>query len=135
MRFWASAEVFAPASSAVARSERALEDYLNRVMQQTCLKELDLTLLYVPIIMPHQMRKRYPSRTRLRAEARTSECAPQIDYDVFVQGSFDRQLHEYVNGLREVLPHLVKIGATSELTSEFERIIAEAAAALLAEYP
>ena len=68
----------------------------------------------MPIVMPKGMRERYPERSKLRKKERVYLCAPQLNYEVFVNGSFEDQLKEYLRGIALSAPHLKGLGATPE---------------------
>jgi hypothetical protein len=69
----------------------------------------------------------------LRKKERIYDCAPQLDYEVFVGGSFEAQLREYLRGISESAPHLVGLGATPQQIEEFERILTKAEQRILAD--
>jgi len=93
------------------------------------------TLRYVPIVMPADMRVRYPVRSKLRKKERIYDCAPQLDYDVFVDGRLEVQLREYLRGVALSAPHLAGLGASRSQIEEFERILAGAVQRILVERP
>jgi hypothetical protein len=133
--FWASAEVFRLASPGLDRARKSVGPYLNAVFASSSLASLDATIRYVPIAMPEDMLKRYPARSKLRKAERVYECAPQLNYDVFVAGTFEQQLREYLRGVALSAQHLKKLGATDEQITEFEAILAVAVDRILAERP
>jgi hypothetical protein len=92
-------------------------------------------LRYVPIIMPEGMRQRYPARSKLRKKERVYDCAPQLNYETLVEGSFEDQLREYLRGIAESAPHLAGLGATPEQIEDFNTIVATAVERILAERP
>ncbi len=111
-----------------------MERYLNeRFIRSQQLSELPIVVRYVPIIMPQGMRERYPARSKLRKKERLYDCAPQLDYDTFVTGTFEQQIDEYVRGLFESVAHLQKLGATQEQADEFVALLANAKQVILAE--
>lgn len=135
MIFWASSETYQPAGDNLNVVWKCVEPYLNAQLQDSTLATLDCKLRYVPIIMPPGMRERYPARSRLRKKENVYLCAPQLDYDVFVEGTFEDQLREYLKGIEPSAPHLAKLGATAEQIADFERIMATAAERIIAERP
>ena len=80
------------------------------------------------------MRERYPARSKLRKKERIYDCAPQLDYNVFVGGTFEGQLREYLRGIAELSPHLSGLGATPQQIEDFNTIMATAADRILAEH-
>ena len=76
--------------------------------------------------MPVEMQERYSARSKLHRQQRIYDCAPQLNYGVFVDGQFEDQLHEYLQGLVLSTPHLAKLGATEEQIAEFKAILTNA---------
>lgn len=135
MEFWASSEVYQPAGIASENVRRCVEPFLNRAFAETSLADFQAKLRYVPIIMPEDMRGRYPARSRLYKKQRICDCAPQLDYDVFVGGAFEAQLSEYLRGIALSGPHLTELGATPQQIKDFEVIMESAADRILVERP
>mgnify|MGYP001453106028 CR=1 FL=1 len=127
MNFTSSAEVFTDAHDSLSRAEAAVEAYLRRAfVESDKLTGLPITVRYVPIAMPDMLLPRYPARSKLRKKERLYDCAPQLDYDVFVSGTFEEQLREYLRGLAETTPHLKDLGANDDQVVEFENILRKA---------
>lgn len=124
MQFWASSEIHAPAEKASERVRRHVEPYMGVKIGLSTLARLDVKLRYVPIIVPEDMHGRYKERSKLRRDQKIYDCAPQLDFDVFVSGTFEAQLEEYFRGIALAAPHLKAFGATPEQVSEFEAILA-----------
>lgn len=135
MNFWASAEVFQPAFPAMDKARRCVSPFLNAAIAASSLATLECQIRYVPIVMPDGMRQRYPARSKLRKKQRLYDCAPQLNYEVFVNGSFEDQLREYLRGIAESAPHLAGLGATPEQIEDFNKIMATAVERILAERP
>lgn len=135
MIFRTSAEVFQPADAGLDRARRCVEAYLNAAFAATSLATLNAKLRYVPIVMPEDMRVRYPERSKLRKKERLYDCAPQLDYDVFVSGTFEDQLKEYLRGIALSAPHLAGLGATPQQIEDFKQIMASAVERILVERP
>jgi hypothetical protein len=133
LRFRASAEVFRAAFPAMDRARRCVEPFLNAAFAASSLAMLDAKLRYVPIVMPEGMRERYPARSKLRRKERLFDCAPQLNYEVFVEGSFEDQLREYLRGIALSSPHLAGLGASPEQIAEFEAILANAVDRIVTE--
>jgi hypothetical protein len=133
--FWASSESYRPAGSGLEKARHCVEPYLNAEFAASSLAKLEGKLRYVPIVMPKGMRERYPERSKLRKKERIYDCAPQLNYEVFVEGSFEDQLKEYLRGIALSAPHLKGLGATPEQIADFNRILDEAAARILVERP
>jgi hypothetical protein len=131
MKFWASCEGHLPAYEGVKRCRHAVEPYLNAAFAASSLASLDLELRYVPIVMPVDMHDKYTERSRARIKQRIYDCAPQLDYETFVSGSFAEQLADYLRGVALSAPHLNKFGATYEQVRTFEAIMASAAGDIL----
>jgi hypothetical protein len=115
------------------RARRCVEPFLNAAFAASSLATLDAKLRYVPIVMPEGMRERCPARSQLRKKERLFDCAPQLNYEVFVEGSFEDQLREYLRGIALSSPHLAALGASPEQIAEFEAILANAVDRIVAE--
>src|SRR5262245_32286959 len=135
MVFWASAEVFQPAFPALDKARRCVQPFLNSEFTNSRLGNLEAKLRYIPIVMPEGMRERYPERSELFRKQRIYDCSPQLNYEVFVDGSFEDQLTEYIRGIALSAPHLKGLGATPEQIEDFKRILAEAVPRILVEQP
>jgi hypothetical protein len=133
--FWAAVEGYQPAYEGITRTRQSVEVYLNAEFAKSSLAALEGKLRYVPIIMPNGMRERYPARSKLRKKEKVYLCAPQLDYDVFVSGSFEDQLKEYIRGIALSAPHLKGLGATPEQIEDFKTILAGAVERILVERP
>jgi hypothetical protein len=135
MEFWASAEVYQPADAALDQTRRCVEPFLNAAFARSSLHSLQCKLRYVPIVMPKERRGRYPARSKLRKNERIYDCAPILDYDVFVEGKFEDQLREYLRGITLSAPHLAGLGASQKQIDEFKVILASAVERIIAERP
>jgi len=135
VEFRASAEVYQPAFSAMDRTRRCVDPFLNAAFAGSSLATLECKLRYVPIVMPENMRARYPARSKLRRKERLYDCAPILNYDVFVGGTFEDQLQEYLRGIAFSAPHLVAFGASPQQVEDFRAILAGALARIMIERP
>jgi hypothetical protein len=133
VEFWASAEIHQPAFLAMNRVRLIVEPFLNAAFASSSLATLEGKLRYVPIIMPEDIRERYPTRSKLLKKELVYDCAPQLDYDIFAEGTFEDQLEEYLKGIASSAPHLVGLGAAEQQIKDFETILAGAAERILAE--
>jgi hypothetical protein len=133
MIFWASAEVFQAADVGQEKCRRSVGPFLNAELGKSSLRPIDAELWYIPIIMPKGMRERYPERSRFYKKQRAYAFSPQLNYEVFVGGSFEDQLKEYIRGIALSAPHLKGLGATPEQIEDFKRILQEAVPRILIE--
>src|ERR1700682_1057329 len=117
------------------RARRRVDPFLNAEFAASSLAMLDGKLRYVPIVMPEGMRERYPARSKLRKKERIYDCAPQLDYEVFVDGTFEDQLREYLRGIALSAEHLAGLGASLQQIKEFDTILASAVERIMAEQP
>jgi len=135
LEFWASAEVHQPAFSALDRVRRCVEPFLKTAFAVSSLSTLNWELRYIPIVMPAKMHARYPVRSKLRKSERVYVCAPNLDFDVFVQGKIEDQIQEYLRGISFSAQHLAELGATPQQIEDFNKIMATAVERILAERP
>lgn len=133
MIFWASSEVYKPVGKASEIIRSCVEPFLNTTFAKTSLSGIEGELRYVPIIMPEGMREYYPARSELRKKEKVYLCAPQLDYNIFVNSRFEEQLREYIRGIALSAPHLAKLGASKEQIKDFEKIMDTAVERILAE--
>lgn len=135
MEFWASAEVYKPAYEALTKTRRSVEPFLNAALAASSLAAVQGKLRYVPIVMPENMHARYPARSKLRRKERIYDCAPILNYRVFIEGTFEDQLQEYLRGIAESAQHLSGLGATPEQIEEFKVILGGAIERILEQRP
>jgi hypothetical protein len=135
VEFRASAEVYQPAFSALDRVRRNIGPFLNAAFARCSLAALECKLRYVPIVMPENMQGRYPARSKLRKKERLYDCAPVLNYETFVNGTFEDQLGEYVKGIALCVPYLAALGASSQQIDDFKAILAGAVERILLEQP
>jgi hypothetical protein len=135
MEFWASSESYQPAGSGLEQARHCVEPYLNAAFAKSSLAGVEMKLRYVPIVMPVDMHERYSERSRALKKQRIYDCAPHLDYDLFVSGTLKQQLNEYLRGIALSAPHLHKFGLTPEQVGEFEQILASATERILEERP
>ena len=131
MELRASAEVYQPAHAALDKVRRIVVPFLNAAFAASSLAALQCKLRYIPIVMPESMHMRYPARSKLRKKELLFDCAPLLNYDVFVSGSFDNQLREYLRGINLSSLYLAALGATTDQVEEFNAILASAADRIL----
>lgn len=124
MEFWASSESHKHPGVALEEVRRKVEPFLNAAFAASSLATLECKLRYVPIVMPENMHVRYPERSKLHKKERIYDCAPILDYGMFVEGSFADQLQEYLRGIALSAPHLAALGATLQQIEEFKAILA-----------
>jgi hypothetical protein len=132
MEFWAAAEVFDLAYPALEKVRDLAEPLLNEAFDASILSGVEGKLRYVPIVMPEGMRERYPARSKMRKKQKIYLCAPQLNYETFVDGTFEQQVREYVRGVAESAPHLSGLGASPEQIAEFEKILNDVADRIIA---
>jgi len=128
-------EVFQPASAAANGVRLCVEPFLNAAFAASSLKTLEGELRYVPIIMPEDMQWKYTARSKLRKRQRIYDCAPQLDYETFIEGIFEDQLREYLRGIALSAPHLAGLGATPQQIEDFNTIMETAVERIVAERP
>ena len=130
MEFWAAVEAQQPAYPAVTRTRKCVEPFLTAAFAASSLATLDCKLRYVPIVMSEDLQADYPARSKLRKKQRIYDCAPVLDYDVFVNGTFKEKLEEYLRGIALSAPHLSGLGASPGQITEFKEILARASRSL-----
>lgn len=112
-----------PADAGLERARQCVEAYLSTALAKSSVSNVDLTLRFIPIVMPMDMHERYNERSKARVKQRIYDCAPHLDYDVFVSGTLEQQVCEYLRGIAMSAPHLHKFGITLNQVQEFEQIL------------
>lgn len=103
--------------------ERSVERVLKLRLSSGALGDSSIKLRYIPIIMPEASLSSYPARSKVRKKENLYDCAPQLNFEIFLHGSFNEQLREYLRGLDEAIIGLERLGATPEVISEFEALL------------
>jgi len=135
MELWASSETYQAAGAATEAARRCVVPFLNGAFAASSLSGLNCELWYIPIVMPEDMREHYPARSRRVRGQLAYSCCPQLDYDVFVEGTFEAQLREYIRGIATSVPFLPALGASPQQVQDFISILESAVGRLLAERP
>ena len=123
MDFWASSESCAPAGSALEKVRNFVEPCINDYLQNSALSKLQLTIRYIPIVMPEDMRQFYKERSKVRLKQNIYDCAPYLDFGIYTEGEYRTQVIEYLRGISTSIPHLKKFGLTSQQIEEFSSIL------------
>lgn len=123
MNFWASSESLAPADCNLERARQSVEPYIVSALNNSLLSNIDMLIRYVPIVMPIDMHERYPARSKSRIKQRIYDCAPHLEYEIFVTGNFEQQIKEYLRGIALSIPHLEKFGLSAPEIFAFKEII------------
>jgi len=131
MEYSSSAEVDLAAYRAFNRACRLVDPILDAKFAEASLSTFNAKLRYVPIVMPEAARVDYPDRSKLLKKQRIYDCAPQLNYEVFISGTLEDQLGEYLRGIAESSPYLVELGATPKQVEEFECIMGSTATRIL----
>jgi hypothetical protein len=134
MQFWASSETYGTTGETSEVIRRPLEQRINEELNRSDLKDLAIKYRYVPIIMPLELLEKYKARSRVSKKNRICDCAPQLDYDLFIDQPFEISLAEYVRGIETAIPSLAKLGLTSEQIALFSDIIKASQQAVLEDY-
>lgn len=127
MEFWASSETYKLAFPAIDRVRKSLEPALNSALDASDLASVPIKIRYIPITMPEDFLANYPARSKVRKKESIFVCAPQLDYDVFVSGTFRQQITEYARGILAETSELRKLGLSDFQIGEFDAILVAAA--------
>jgi hypothetical protein len=130
MIFWESCEAHKDVFDNVVRVGKMVEIHLNKEFSNSILIGFPLKIRYIPIIMPPKNIDNYPSRSKYRVKQNIYDCAPQLDYRIFLDKSLKCQIFEYLNGLLLSNFDMSKFGATFYQIDAYNRIIENAARVL-----
>jgi hypothetical protein len=132
VEFWASSEGYQSASDAIEKVRRSIEPILQQILDKSRFSDERLLIRYVPIVMPFDLLDRYPARSKPRIKQRILDCAPQLNYDVFNNGSFTEQVEVYLDGIRTASYLLQKFGFSAADVTDFEMLLVKAGELALA---
>jgi hypothetical protein len=121
--FVAYAEIYKPASSSMVEIRRAVEPLMNDMIDQSRLAALDVKLRYIPIIMPDGIKEFFPSRSKARKSEKICDLSPQLNYELFITTNLIDAIKEYIRGLEGAPKYLKILGATSDQSEDFIKLI------------
>jgi hypothetical protein len=84
LRYWSSAEVVREVDAAAEAVRRAVLSYLTANLLVSPLKEFDVEIAYIPVIMPPEFHSRYTAILRYDLIDRSIEVRPHLDYAIFL---------------------------------------------------
>lgn len=125
MKFFVSWEADKDSGENLRKITNEVYECIVKKLDRLPLNLLDFSINYVPIVMSADNRVRYPPRSRLNRKRNEYNCAPQLDYDVFVSGTWNEMLTCYLNGIRVYSNKLKVIGFDAEMIQEFLIILNE----------
>jgi hypothetical protein len=115
MNYGATAELQIEARHLLKKCESLVEQKLIAAFATVpLLAELNVAIIYAPIIMPDDALLRYPSRTRTIKSRKTLEIAPHLSYQVFTHGTVEECVKEYVSGIKNATHLLLDLGLNKE---------------------
>ena len=124
------AETQLSANQALDKTSLATERAIEAALAKSSLRDLEVKIRYIPIVMDDEAKARYPARSRLERKNRIFNCCPQLPIEPFLSGGLKDRFQVYVDGLRECGPAMVKLGASGEQVAEFDRLLDEVLATL-----
>lgn len=130
MEYFDSVEIDAAVDAKFDIVARATRHFFARELGKMPLADLNAKIRYIPVVMNEDGRQKYKARSRLERKTRIYNCCPQLNFEVFVSGSFNDQLSEYLRGLEECISRLPDIGASEEQVAAFEQMLHDAFAEL-----
>ena len=97
---------------------------LNKRLENSSFAEVDLKLIYCPILMSDRYIESYPARSRYQRKKKILGCAPQLDYARYMAGNFKTRRDIYLDGLLNEAEILMKrANIPSIKIAEFQNII------------
>lgn len=100
-----------------------MEPRLNELFANSILRDFDVKIRYIPIVMPINLHEVYPERSKLNVKSRIIDCAPHLRYETFVAGSRDEQMREYLSGILLSSRFLEELGMDKAQMKIFEEIV------------
>ena len=81
--------------------------------------------------MPVEMHDKYKERSKLVKKQKTYDCAPQLNYELFVNGSMIESINEYARGIETCITSLDGIGLSEAQTIELKELIKQTVEAVV----
>ena len=123
MEFWASSEIFKDVDQSTESIRRAVQPFVATSISEGILGELKVKIRYVPIVMPDILLRRYPARSEIKKSKNIIDCAPQLDYKVFLSGTWNEMLQDYLSGLDYCIDAIAKVGGTKMQAECFRGVL------------
>jgi hypothetical protein len=104
------------------------QDHLGRLflaaIETTSLRDVDVEISYVPILMPPDSARNYPARSRNVRKDRRMEVSPQLDYDRFTKGDLAERWNVVIDGFATARDMFKRAGLTAENLKDFDDTVA-----------
>ncbi len=123
MYFGASAELDSDVLQGFFEVNKVAMPWLKDQLSSGNLGASTIKVRYVPIIMGAEGMEAYPARSAVRKKELAFDCSPQLNHQVFLNGTFNERLEEYLCGLNEAVKGIEKLGASTQLTAEFRDVL------------
>jgi hypothetical protein len=133
MDYSSSAECHVSVIGRVGPIGIAISDVVNRPEAKRKFDHIDLKIRYTPIIMPPDWLDKYTDRTKVRKKQRILDCAPQLDYNKFREGSYEDSVLEFVSGIDHCLSLLGLLGVSDSSVGQIKRLFRDAAQKIIVE--
>lgn len=113
MEYFFSSESDMKATTKLNEIAYPVMNYLQPAFLTRSLKNSDIKLWYIPIVMGKEFIDMYPAHSRVIRKEKHFSCCPQLTHDIFVNGTFNQCLRTYLDGLLNETPDAFrKLGAT-----------------------
>lgn len=123
MEYAASSESHIEVSDILTEIHGSFDEIIKRMIDESTLSSINISLFYVPIVMPPDLHERYKERSRFVLRYNRYECCPHLNYEIFLSGGFMAAVYEYARGLETAAPNLSRLGVSDFDIEEFRRVI------------
>ena len=120
MRFWSGAEVEKSIYTRFDETRKAVDKLIKSEIDNGSLKSLDMEYCYIPIVMTDDLIDLYPPRSRIDKLERRIYNSPQLDFQIFINGTKSERVEEYIRGIRSSKKLLISAGLNRDQIKEFE---------------
>ena len=125
MKYCESSETDSAASDGLIEVCAVVKVYMQTAFSLKSLGNSDIKIGYIPIVMPDDMHEKFKARSGISRKENIFYCCPQLSYEIFVSGTYNECLAEYLRGLEEVPSGIRKLGATDEQIEDFKDALNE----------
>lgn len=123
MKFSWTGEVSARVDRQYVRVCEYLERSFNRELNASSLSTSSVEINFCPVLMDAELRQYYPARSKISKSEGVYYCCPQLDFDVFLHGSFEAQVENCLAELKASGEYLRRLGMNSEELLELQGIL------------
>ncbi len=123
MKFSWTGEIAHSVDRKYVRVCRLIEQNLQKQQKGTVLANFDAKVNFCPVLMDEEMRQYFPARSKTDKKDNVYYCSPQLNYRLFISGTFEEQLGNCLDELLLADEPLKNLGATPEQRVVYREVL------------